>query len=368
MKHLKVALTFGLVIGVLIISFFVSVYLAEKAKKSEMQSSGVAQNGKYNIENKEFGYSFSISEKLFAGYQAITNDFGTGYYIPAETEDYGLPLSPVFGIAAIPKDIAEKFEKICEQSRETVPSQCLYNPKLSSGQNNLFYFFVEGSQSTELVTATDEATQARYSEKLESIMSEVKQTLKYSDVASLPEYLPKQDNNDGFKYLYPTELNTLRLGEENQVLNLPVSLNLAESVVKGGGNAVKKVLPIKHCAASGICKNTTENFIIDVQSLRNISEDQLLNSGIGSSLTKLQVAGYTTYQYNEGAEGEGINYHFIISPNEKQILVVIHRYIDETVLLNYKNTKDFTSYAKQKSIVNNLIDSLEFSEPWYKID
>jgi hypothetical protein len=88
-----------------------------------------------------------------------------------------------------------------------------------------------------------------------------------------------------------------------------------------------------------------------------------LSSQLGKSLTKLQVNGTNVYSYNMGAEGEGIEYHFVVSANPDQIIVFIHKYIDETVVHNYASVKDFTKFTDQKRIVNDMIKSLVFQQP-----
>lgn len=353
MKHLKVALTFGLVIGVLVIAFFVSVYFAEKAKQREQQK----PQGNLLQNNEGFGYKFQIKNELINDLQSEQHDYATMYSIPHEGTVSGY--TALFRIIATPKELAKKFATLCAQNRNTSPEQCL-DFENSDGQNNLFYFHIIGSQDSDLLTAIDPKTIQRNSDKIEVLMSEVKNTISYYDVPSLPKFLIKASNNLGYQYSYPSEYSSL--GQESFTLTLPISLDKAD-MISGSFGGFQNILPIKYCGPSGICQNTTQNFGIDVLNI-NLTEEELKNSALGPNLTKVQIAGYTVYQYNEGAEGEGINYSFVISPiNEGQILVVAHKYIDETVVRNYLSAKGFVTYDRQKKIVTDLIDSILFKTP-----
>ncbi len=89
-----------------------------------------------------------------------------------------------------------------------------------------------------------------------------------------------------------------------------------------------------------------------------MTEQELLKLPIAQSFTKTRIGdqGFS-YDYSEGAEGEGINYHFI-RVNSQTIIVVAHRYIDEQMLINYQNQTNFTKYKKQQENVMAILESI----------
>ena len=66
-----------------------------------------------------------------------------------------------------------------------------------------------------------------------------------------------------------------------------------------------------------------------------------------------------SWEYTEGAEGEGIVYTFI--PHNNKLLILYRTFIDENVITNYKNVKNFITYAKQAEIMTEIIESIKFT-------
>lgn len=348
MNNLKTQFSIGTLIALLAIIGLI-YWVANREPAS--QGTEITYGGHYTITNDQFGYKFDMPDKYFVGYQEHRQGYATQYLIP--TEGISGKYTPVFSILATPKEMAQKFKQLCAQDRQTAPVQCTDFDQ-SDGQNNQYYFNIIGSQDSELLNGSEADLQ-----KLEEIHTTVKKGISYFDVMAVPETLTFSVlNTDGYEYSYPAELD--RTFEENQVISLPVTFGVPDwtSVAPG----IVKIIPVRYCGPSGQCQNSTTNFSINV-GLIDFSEQQLLSSQIGPDLIKSRTGGSTIYTFNQGAEGEGINYNFVILPIENKILVVAHKYIDETVVTNYANERTFTSYDKQKNIVSNIIESLNYVIP-----
>jgi hypothetical protein len=181
------------------------------------------------------------------------------------------------------------------------------------------------------------------------------------DIASEPKLFMHENLSSGYKLSYPSNL----------LDRIPDSLNFSIPIDDSGpfypNPGLSYSLPIKYCSLSGECQPTTLNFAIITGQLE-LTQTQLLKTPIAKSLTKLLVGDNTVYQYQEGAEGEGIIYNFVLNESagpqtSPKIFVVALKYLDETVVATYARQKSFIKFSEQKEITNKLIKSLEFSIP-----
>ena len=121
-------------------------------------------------------------------------------------------------------------------------------------------------------------------------------------------------------------------------------------------DAFKNVIAVEHCALSGECTPTTTNMTFgsimrDEQfSLENYPDLEFVGHLYGNT---------PSWEYTEGAEGEGIVYTFI--PHNNKLLILYRTFIDENVITNYKNVKNFITYAKQAEIMTEIIESIKFT-------
>ena len=348
MKNLKKWIIIGTILAVAAIAVLIYCVAFKNRSNSDSETN---LHGFYTIENKDFGYKFEMSDEYFRGYQESRQGYSTTYSIPIG--DGGL--DDIFAITAIPLEVARENEKLCAAGKESHPIQCV-DYENSIGKNNYFYFDFRGSQQSELLGMGDKEAQL-----FETINEAVKSKLEFFDIANKPNTLTYIDKREGYEYQYPAFINNSFL--ENQ------SLQIAFDFGKDGATSMSqgfiKDIPIKYCAPSGKCTPTTRNFNITVGSIF-ISEQQLLKSEIGKSLTKIKIEDYTIYLYKEGAEGEGIDYYFAVSPLPNLITVVAHKYIDETVVRTYLTAKEFTPYREQKKIAVDIIKSLTYFTPYIK--
>jgi hypothetical protein len=124
------------------------------------------------------------------------------------------------------------------------------------------------------------------------------------------------------------------------------------------------IINTKHCALSGVCTPTTTNMKFGVIVFPKDIYPTLVSlkkTSIGSELTNKTYGSNKAYILSQGVEGEGINYYFIENPNGG-LLMVYYQYINENVLSEYKNVKDFIPYATQNRIVENVVASIKFTK------
>ena len=119
MKHVKVGLTFALILAVLIVAFFASVYLANKTKEKEILNSRSTEAQVGNIyTNNEFGFSLDLPDE-WADYKVEQTEGDIMFYFPT-TSGYIDPVSnkvakygALFNIMAIPLDEAKDQDNKC---------------------------------------------------------------------------------------------------------------------------------------------------------------------------------------------------------------------------------------------------------------
>lgn len=155
----------------------------------------------------------------------------------------------------------------------------------------------------------------------------------------------------GFSFQFAGLSEFEKIGYNITVPNGQYSMNIDDLIT------FRHTVEAEYCSPRGDCVPTTTDMIFGVSAFSgNLSEYAKSNP----QLTKAPKGVTTyTYSYNEGAEGEGINYFFIQLANNN-IAVVYHQYIDETVLASYKSVPDFIKYKLQQQRISNLLKSFEY--------
>ncbi len=362
MKHAKVGLTFVLVLAVLVAAFFGSVYLANKAKeKQDLMGEGSRQYGFYTIDNKDFGYKFDISDKYFARYQEEQHGYATSYYLPTNDPEWGQKFAKVLTIVAIPHAEVKEKEAVCKNNfdaAQETPYDCIAFDTVI-GKNKFFTL-----ATLPLIEAGPTDLNARGVE--EAIQEALKQA-KFYDPTTSPQNLVHQDLMVGYELTYPAILDQVFVDREDVVklngnIQLPrqmgddFSYNFADK-------ELFSVLPVEYCGLSGKCVNQTLNLSINYgqtgATLSDLQKSELWKSLKKKPVSANEPGANVVYSYEEGAEGEGIIYNFIITP-DKEVFAVALRYLDEQVNTKYKTTPGFISFAKQKEIFENIVKSVNF--------
>lgn len=156
---------------------------------------------------------------------------------------------------------------------------------------------------------------------------------------------------NGFSFIYP---NNLKTGTEDFTY-VPSG---SEEKVALEAQFVHEI-PVEYCAASGECRPTTQDFEFGV----SIIESSLakLRTRIEIPMTTKKFGDVTAYIMNQGVEGEGINYYFVVLDSTRT-LMFDQRYIDENILISYKTAKDFIPFAQQNKMMETIISSLTFTK------
>lgn len=362
MKHFKVALTFALVLVVLILAFFGSVYLANKAKqKQALMQDDSRQYGSYLVENKDFGYKFDISDKYFAGYQEEQQGYTTSYYIPTKDPEWGQKYAKVLTIVAIPQAEVKEKEAVCKESStvdQETPFDCIAFDSVI-GKNKYYTFatlpLIEAGPTDLTAIGVDEGVEKALKKA------------QFYDPSSAPQNLKHEDLFVGYELTYTASLGQVfvdRADVEEFKGNIMLPRQMGEDFSYNfADRELFLLLPVEYCGLSGQCINQTLNFSINFGQTGATLSD-LQKSELWKSLRKKPVAGNKSeanvvYSYEEGAEGEGIIYNFIITPNN-EVFAVALKYLDEQVNTKYKTTPGFISFTKQKEIFENIVKSVSF--------
>ncbi len=341
------------ILAILIALFFVSLSLRDKSRTNlQRNNSGQSnEHGFYTVENKDLGYKFELSDEFFSKYQEEHHGLTTYYKLPTKDIKWntnGTLYADVFAVTAYSKLEVEKDRKTCE-TKHGEPFQCEWYDN-ASGENNFYYFVVSPTQDP----PDDFIASGVVGEGLTA--GRVMQTF---NIQEPPKTFTYENLNKGYSFNYPSYLSS----DNNEVVNslgLPFSTDKIFTPEPG----LSWVLPIKYCALSGQCQPNTLNYAIVLGQL-DFTEAQLLKTPIAKSLTKLLVGDQTVYEYQEGAEGEGIIYQFVLNESagpqtSPKVFVVALKYLDETVNHAYDGEANFISFNTQKKIVTNIIKSLEF--------
>lgn len=324
---------------VLVALFVGSLYLRNKnSEKFEQISNN--NNGLYTS-NAELGYEFTIANQNIDGWEEERQGYQTWYYLPTTDRDWnkdGNFYSVVYSVTAIPKAEVEKSRKICDNNQQESWYECVAFTH-TIGENNL-YTFVS-------IPAQDAPQDFVDSMIIENVTNQIKTTFKTFNVSN-PQVLSYDYKKSGFGIKASTDLSTDYSASDN--ISLPFETDKFSQDI-----GLSKILPIQYCGLSGECQPTTTNYAVTV-GLLDLTETQLLAFPIADDFTKVNRNLATIYEYSQGAEGEGINYFFLVMPDSK-IFVVAHRYLDETTNLRYKNVKNFTTYKKQTENVAMIVEN-----------
>jgi hypothetical protein len=350
----------GLVAFVVLVGlFFASTVLRDRYADQGPTHAPTVEDGYYTIKNSDLGYQFEMPERLFRGYQEERQGYRTVYHLPTTNPILnrdGVFYDATIEVLAIPKANNDKFKAMCASGQELSPRMCQDFSGLEHS-NNLYYFEILGIQSSELLSSTDPLQVEKDAKKYEELLAAVESKFQTSSVQK-PQTLLYQDLQANYQYEYPTDLSN----DFGESLGLPLPYSLNSEAILAASPGIIKTLPIRYCGLSGECKPTTTNMSVAV-GLINTPEEILRQSQIGPSLEKTTVGQMTVYSYSEGAEGEGINYYFVIDQKTKRVVVVAQRYLDENILFTYKNAKGFIPLEVQNQITSNIIKSITFLEP-----
>lgn len=339
-------------LAVLAALFFGAQFLREKYVPINNTNQPVATNSDKNlIENKTLGFSFELPKNKYPEVKVEQSGYITYIYLPTKDKDWnaqGRYYANAFAIAATPIEQAEKNRTKCQMGQMDDPYACM--PFTSSiGKNKYFYFTSSGPQEgpAEFITA--------------GLIDGIKQAtdhLTVFDPPSKPANLTMQVFEKGYEYSYPAYLEVSDYTNFTASLSLPAELSSNDYITD---KALANILPVQYCALSGICQPTTTNFAVYIGAI-DLTEKNLLQSGLGQSVTKTTVGNYSVYKYEQGAEGEGIIYYFLFGSNKKMTVVAL-RYMNEQVMARYQTVPNFVKYTDQIKTTEKIIQSLKFTTP-----
>ena len=337
MKNLKTYIIAGTIIAVAAIVAMIYFVAFRIPKTSDMQTNQDTNNseigGMYH-NNTELGYELQIDDEDFVYPKIEQQGLSTNYYVPSKNPDGTKMYSTILVISAIPNETAN-----------LKPDRFL----TEIGKNNYYTFssvWLAGCDNDEMCALT------------ERINESLKKSFKPYSLTESPTVLTFEDKSNGYGFKYPVELeaNYFTEGMENYTSGISLPKDIEDKGF-GLGHDLGKVLKVQYCTLKGDCGPTTVNYSVATGEM-DITEKDLLKLPLAKSFTKTRLGTQSfMYDYSEGAEGEGINYHFIpVAPGK--IVIVAHRYINEQVVTSYQKTPNFTKYEKQLENVTLLMESI----------
>lgn len=349
MKNFKLVLTFGLVLAVLIIAFFVSTFLAQKAKQHGPSNVNTVDNqaaAGNTYTNNEFGFSLLLP-KDWTDYKVDQSDTDLLFYLPTTSTNYGRPpqkYAPLFNIVAIPLAEAAAQDKKC-----ATPDPYRYWGDCIGVINNLggnnFYRFAWGSSGIDYPPdfLTEKVKQAET----------VTKNIKIFDIQSVAPLRTFSRTNAGFAFEYPTGIFTPTYAAD---IFLPYSQSAQQAI---GEIELAHIIKVQYCAPSGKCTPTTTNMKFGAVPLKDQTFASLKKSSVGQELIPQTYGTNKALVLAQGAEGEGIEYYFLENPSGG-VLMLYYQYINENIVTKYKSVKDFIPYAEQTHIIEDMVKSVKF--------
>jgi hypothetical protein len=356
----------SVLIGAGIIAVLAIIAMIALAFQNKNTAPAEDSRGFYIIEHPEIGFRFKASDEFFVGFQEYQTGYTFSYDLPTKDPEWNKfsKYANVLNIVAVPRAEAEAKRNICEQNltnQMDSPFDCLIfdNP---IGQNKYFYF-----TTIPLIEAGPEDLQARgvYEE-----IADMVQNIEFFDPPQAPTHLKFKSAETGIELKYPANLDRAlfdraKFEELGASITLPRELNSGD-LFHFAEKELFRIIPVQYCSLSGECRNSTTNFVINFGPTgygdTKFTLQDFYKSEIGSSLNKRLIGNHTVYIYEIGAEGEGIIYYFVLAPKDN-IYVVALKYINEQVMLNYKNAKGFVPFADQMRTAEDIIKSLTFQIP-----
>lgn len=291
--------------------------------------------------NEEFGYRVILPES-WAGYKVSQTETNTMFYIPADGmyKDLGYKYGAILYVAAIPMDEVRRQEQICKTpDSNRYWAECAAVTE-SIGGNNAYRFYTRFAD--DYMTGHEDEGKA------------VQKSIQFFDISQTPPNRTLRSVQKYFVYEFAYPTNTFK-PEYAEDIALPYN---SEAQAYGELSLYHEI-PMQYCGASGECVPITIDMKVGAVAL-NDPIDTIKRSAIGTQLITKTFGKNTALVLAQGAEGEGINYYFIETPNKK-VVMIYHRYINEQVVQNYKNQKDFIPYSEQIKIMENIIKSIHFS-------
>ncbi len=165
-----------------------------------------------------------------------------------------------------------------------------------------------------------------------------------------PKLASYTDTANGFTIQYPADFTQ----SEKEIVT-----PYTNTAVEVTSQAFSHTIALQHCTLKGDCAPTTTDISVAL-SVVNSTMAKIEASKIKSELTNLTAGTNKFRTFTQGVEGEGIYYYFIALPNGKT-LMISRTYIDETVLGDYKDAKDFIKKVDQDKLAEQILASLSFA-------
>lgn len=340
MNKFKILTIAGIVLSTAAILCLVYIVAFKNPKSSNTANSDLLANG-ITYTNEEFGYSLTLPSS-WKDYKVSQAEESIMLYIPATGtyKDWGFEYGPIIYVTAVPLSEVAKQEVLCKTPDENRHwSECA-GVNNSIGGNNAYRFY----------TAFVDDYMPGYEEEGKAVQG----SIRFFNVNDAPEYRVFRSIQKDFDYEFEYPTNTFKATYGKEIFLPYESSKSAYSQI-----SLYHEIPVEYCGASGECTPTTDSMEVGSIVLEDTIE-AIKKSSIGKMLSTKTYGLNTALVLSQGAEGEGMEYHFLEMPNNK-VLLVYYRYINEEVVLNYKNVKDFIPYKQQTKIVDDILRSIKQS-------
>lgn len=119
---------------------------------------------------------------------------------------------------------------------------------------------------------------------------------------------------------------------------------------------------VEHCPLSGIkemCTPNTTDISISITKVP-LKYDDVMKAAQKQTgeIQELNTTNFVVKYTEQGAEGEG-KYYYFIKLNENNTLLLTRSYINQEVLLKYKDSPEFIKFGEQQKILEDIINSIK---------
>lgn len=114
----------------------------------------------------------------------------------------------------------------------------------------------------------------------------------------------------------------------------------------------------EHCGLSGLpehCTPKTTDFELTFTTL-DLPLSEIIKSK-SREIENVRVGQYYAMVLSQGAEGEGTSYDFV-AMDDKRTVEISHHYIDESVMVGYKDVPGFITIQKGGELIQNIFSTL----------
>lgn len=163
------------------------------------------------------------------------------------------------------------------------------------------------------------------------------------------------DEDFAFSFRYPANIFR-ELDSEEKLQFLDLGPQTSTTLVH--------TIEAKHCDLSGLpenCTNQTTDISLVITPIKqSFQKVTLAAENFFGNLSEQKLDNLSFKMAEQGAEGEGRAYYFI-KLSESKTLVITRTYINQEIVGEYKDNKDFIKIGEQQKIFDDILKTLKIN-------